>query len=154
MNASQTIISLPEYIASIRHPLELFKIESALPIESYEKFYRDEKMDPNEKDEDGDTILHWIVRDFAEYGLILDDRIKHFLEMLLRYGLDINVKNNRGETALHEISRLAVSKKYCFELVCYFMEKGADPTLPNAVRKLPFSHDILFQKSLWSKWKK
>ena len=80
-------------------------------------------IDPNSKDWNGNSIVI----------LGAQNNNKSVVKHALWYGGDIDMTNNKGNTALH----------YCYEfkyldLGKYLESKGADKTLKNAYGFLPF----------------
>lgn len=135
-------------------PVRLFTYGSTgYPIEIYEEMYKKNGHNPNTPDENGNTILEYIIWDFFEYGMIMNDYTKKFIEMLIRYGLDINSKNNDGDTILHCISDMDTYRIDVEHLIYFLVEKGADPTIKNAKKKVPFFDHPSFRKCIMKKWK-
>ena len=96
-------------------------------------------ISPNTRDQDGCTPLHRIV----QYCLSQDDpgneaKIR-CLTLLLRYGGDPNIKNNRGLTPLHYAARRNSVK--CIEIL---LENDADVDAKNNKGKTP-----LHLASIW-----
>ena len=75
-----------------------------------------ENVDPNTKDEHGNTILH----------VASQNGNKRLIKVALRWGANINDQNKQGQTALHYLFA------YKYEnLAAYLISKGADDTLQN-----------------------
>merc|ERR1719204_253835 len=73
-------------------------------------------VDPNTKDEHGNTILH----------VASQNGNKRLIKVALRWGATINEQNHQGQTALHYLFA------YKYEnLAAYLISKGADDTLQN-----------------------
>jgi len=73
-------------------------------------------LDPNTKDEHGNTILH----------VASQNGNKRLIKVALRWGASINEQNKQGQTALHYLFA------YKYEnLAAYLISKGADDTVQN-----------------------
>eukprot|EP01083_Nonionella_stella_P119716 358089_1 len=73
-------------------------------------------MNPNTKDEHGNTILH----------VASQNGNKRLIKVALRWGANINEQNKQGQTALHYLFA------YKYEnLAAYLISKGADDTIQN-----------------------
>lgn len=136
------------------NPIDLFTYGSTdYPVEIYGKMYQELGHHPNSPDENGNTILEYLIWDFFEYALIMNDYTKEFIEMLIRYGLDINFKNKDGDTILHCISDMNVYCIHAENLIYFLVEKGANPTIKNAKKKVPFFDHPSFRKRILKMWK-
>ncbi|RGP79318.1 ankyrin repeat-containing domain [Fusarium longipes] len=62
--------------------------------------------DPNVTDNDGDGILHYLF----ETGAIGKSDADILLERLLKAGMDVNLRNNKGQTALHKLEAYTLEK--------------------------------------------
>jgi len=75
-----------------------------------------QNVDPNTKDDHGNTILH----------VASQNGNKRLIKVALRWGANINEQNKQGQTALHYLFA------YKYEnLAAYLISKGADDTLQN-----------------------
>jgi len=73
-------------------------------------------MNPNTKDEHGNTVLH----------VAAQNGNKRLIKVALRWGANINEQNKQGQTALHYLFA------YKYEnLAAYLISKGADDTIQN-----------------------
>jgi len=68
----------------------------------------------------------------------LDDAIKAFTE-LIELGCDVNAQDERGQTALHHLTKKSVEDPE-MKLVELFLKGGTDPTIRDTDGKLPFHY--------------
>lgn len=86
------------------------------------------------------TLLHLVSEKFDVFMQSNPTRWMEFLDMLLKGGVNINQQTGDGVTAL-----MIAASKGELELVKYFMEKGADSSLPHsngnkAINFVPIDH--------------
>ncbi|CAO3631650.1 unnamed protein product [Cunninghamella echinulata] len=73
-------------------------------------------------DDNGDTALHYCTKNGA----------LNCLELLVRVGgIQINIKNNLGNTPLHYAVQYADDVDLALEMVSVLLDNGADPRLKN-----------------------
>ena len=100
------------------------------------------KADPNSKDEDGNTPLHWAVREghldarqvFVASRPIAEQRSERAravrnldirkMERLMEAGAQLDLRNKKGETALHLALKVGATAK-----ARLLLEGGADPKM-------------------------
>lgn len=82
------------------------------------------------RDYEGSTALHYVIKN----GGRNIDEIKNIVNLLIEHGLDINVTNNTGDTALHTIARESFEQE---KVINFLVEKGADPSIRNDDGKTP-----------------
>ncbi len=85
----------------------------------------------NLADEDGNTALHWISMSYA-YGY--HQNSLEIIDLLLRYGTDINKQNKLLRTPL----MTAVLNGH-EDIIEYLLEKGADSTIRDVNDESPIS---------------
>lgn len=74
--------------------------------------------DLNKKDRYGETILHEFIRNFPSSS---NDSAIQVIECLLKYGVEVNIPGNRGNTPLH-----VAACKGDLAVATYLISKGAD----------------------------
>ncbi|OQR89221.1 hypothetical protein THRCLA_22723 [Thraustotheca clavata] len=101
--------------------LDMFSLARHDRQEELDQLLRQGAVEVNSQDRHGNTML----------VIACQNGLKSLARLLLRYGADVNMTNNRGNTPLH----------YCFAygyedtLGTYLISKGADITLKNAAGK-------------------
>jgi ankyrin repeat protein len=86
-------------------------------------------MNPDKRDEKGRTILHNLAV-FCDYYLV-----EH---ILLSRDVDVNAKDNDGNTALHlAVASEIASDEACLRTAEVLLEHGADPKIKNNKGKTP-----------------
>ncbi|SJL13748.1 uncharacterized protein ARMOST_17196 [Armillaria ostoyae] len=97
----------------------LLEQSSSIPSVDLMKVLLKYGADPNTGDDEGDTPLHFVARNFVGHPGHLENL--NLIRLLLEAGADISARNSAGETPLHCAARA--------ETVFEFLRLGADPTL-------------------------
>ncbi|KAK0202435.1 ankyrin repeat-containing domain protein [Desarmillaria ectypa] len=97
----------------------LLEQSSSIPSVDLMKVLLKYGADPNIGDDEGDTPLHFVARNFVGHPGHLENL--NLIRLLLEAGADISARNAAGETPLH----CAARAETVFEFLCL----GADPTL-------------------------
>ena len=93
--------------------------------------------DPNFQDYAGYSAIQQIVYQMSEYSY-LELQIynyKDIIDLLLKYGANINSQNEIGNTPLNE----AVNDDL-YDMVVFLLDRGADPNIPNENGILPIDN--------------
>jgi len=83
----------------------------------------DHDADPHKCDNDGTTPLMFLSQAPDDFYLLYYDNYKETFKLLFDKGVDINAKDNNGDTALHYACRYLDRK---FEIIELLLENGAD----------------------------
>ncbi|XP_023317997.1 ankyrin-2-like [Trichogramma pretiosum] len=78
-------------------------------------------------------LLHRILR--CDHWGYLSEQLVKGLEFLLKNGVDINMKDNNGETALHQAVRCTQTKH-----VAFLLKNGADPNITDVIGNIPLNY--------------
>ncbi len=97
----------------------LLEQSSSIPSVDLMKVLLKHGADPNTGDNEGDTPLHFVARNFVGHPGHLENL--SLIHLLLEAGADISARNSAGETPLHCAARA--------ETVLEFLRLGADPAL-------------------------
>ncbi|XP_028301314.1 acyl-CoA-binding domain-containing protein 6 [Gouania willdenowi] len=91
-------------------------------IDHISKAISSQKVDVNNKDEEGRALLHWAC----------DRGHKEMVSVLLQHKADINSQDNEGQTALHYASACEFG-----DIVELLLNAGADPSIKDSEGSLP-----------------
>ncbi|KAG7445140.1 ankyrin [Guyanagaster necrorhizus] len=97
----------------------LLQGSSSIPSVELMKVLLKYDADPNIRDDEGDTPLHFVARNFVGHQGHLENL--NLVRLLLEAGADIDARNSTGETPLHCAARV--------ETVLELVRLGADPTI-------------------------
>ncbi|UXN75995.1 ankyrin repeat domain-containing protein (plasmid) [Devosia sp. A8/3-2] len=90
--------------------------------------------DANAVDEDGNTVLHWAARNSGDACV----------EILNEHVLDLDARNNDGETALMKAAISSVSEQGALRSVQLLIDAGADPSIPNRFGYSPLFAPVVY----------
>lgn len=126
-----------------------YVLETALDfnyLEGIEVLLKFSQLTANTSFSNGDRPVHILARTYEE------DKDSKILDLLLAQGANINVQNDKGETALHIA---AIVPKEDIKLVQLLLEKGASTKVKTNRGSLPITYAIDKPvKALLKKWDK
>jgi ankyrin repeat protein/cell wall assembly regulator SMI1 len=88
-------------------------------------------LDPKERDPDGETLLHWIIRSYGA-GFARNASAVVLFKYYQALGVDINATDKSGTTVLHLAARWSTK-----EDVALLLTRGADKTARDKYGRLP-----------------